>query len=178
MIIIMKKNILVIDDSALMRRLISDIINSDNRFNTLDIAHNGLEAYDLITLSPQKYDAILLDINMPKMSGLSFLKELRERGDETPVVILSGYGDKSKVTQALRLGALDFLDKPFEDKTVIDVVGRAIEYGSSLKQFDQLFENLANNSRMSQEDLEKFKLAKKQIWLMRFESDYFKKKAS
>ncbi|MDE7300238.1 MAG: response regulator, partial [Lachnospiraceae bacterium] len=62
-----KKNILVVDDSALMRRLISDIINSDERFQVSDIAMNGLEAFDLVTRGTGRYDAILLDINMPRM---------------------------------------------------------------------------------------------------------------
>ena len=52
-----KKNILVVDDSALMRRLISDIINSDERFQVSDLAMNGLEAFDLVTRDPRKYGA-------------------------------------------------------------------------------------------------------------------------
>ena len=51
-----KKNILVVDDSALMRRLISDIINSDERFQVSDLAMNGLEAFDLVTRDPRRYE--------------------------------------------------------------------------------------------------------------------------
>ena len=64
----MIKKVLAIDDSALMRRVLSDIIASDERFVLEDNAVNGLEAYDLIVSNPSKYDIIILDINMPRMN--------------------------------------------------------------------------------------------------------------
>lgn len=110
----MMKNILVVDDSALMRRLISDIITSDERFNISDIASNGLEAFDLVTLHPQKYDAILLDINMPKMSGIEFLEKLDRLHIKQKVIMVSTL-TKEGATETLRcleLGAFDFVTKP------------------------------------------------------------------
>jgi len=73
----MKKKILVVDDSALMRRIVCDIINSDERFEVADTACNGLEALDF--LEKTKYDAVVLDIVMPKMDGLIVLKEINQR---------------------------------------------------------------------------------------------------
>ncbi len=110
----MKKNILVVDDSALMRRLISDIINSDNRFNIADIAHNGLEAYDLITLNPIKYDAILLDLNMPKMNGIQLLEQLNKLKLKLKIIIVSTLAKEGakETIQCLELGAFDFVTKP------------------------------------------------------------------
>ncbi len=60
------KNILVVDDSALMRRVICDIINADTRFRVSDRATNGEEALEL--LKRKTYDAVILDVNMPKMT--------------------------------------------------------------------------------------------------------------
>ena len=74
-----KKNILIVDDSALMRRVESDIIKSDDRFQVLDTATNGLEAFDLVTRNTKKYDAVVLDINMPKMNGIEFLEALEKQ---------------------------------------------------------------------------------------------------
>ena len=74
-----KKNILIVDDSALMRRVESDIIKSDERFDVTDIATNGLEAFDLVTRNTKKYDAVVLDINMPKMNGIEFLEALEKQ---------------------------------------------------------------------------------------------------
>lgn len=85
----MQKNILVIDDSALMRRVISDIINLDERFHVSKVAVNGLEALNLLVQYKEKYDAIILDINMPKMNGLEFLEQLERRNIKATVIIVS-----------------------------------------------------------------------------------------
>lgn len=74
----MKKNILVIDDSALMRRVLSDSINSDPRFIVKDVAVNGEEGLKMLLETPTLYDAVLLDIYMPKMTGLELLVELEK----------------------------------------------------------------------------------------------------
>ena len=67
----MKKNILVVDDSALMRRAICDIINSDSNFQATDVCRDGLEAYE--KLKTTSYDGVVLDVNMPRMDGLELL---------------------------------------------------------------------------------------------------------
>ena len=106
------KKILVVDDSALMRRVLCDIINSDSRFHVEDRANNGLEALDL--LGRKTYDAVVLDVNMPQMNGLELLKELHNRKIATRVMMAStDTREGAKVTlDALELGALDFIHKP------------------------------------------------------------------
>lgn len=108
----MMKKILVIDDSALMRRVLCDIINADSRFQVDSIARDGEEALKL--MSQKKFDAIILDINMPKMNGIEFLTELKERGVREKVIVVStDTADGADVTiQALELGAFDFIQKP------------------------------------------------------------------
>ena len=73
----MKKKILVVDDSALMRRVLCDIISSDESFEVTGRAINGLEALELV--KKNTYDAIVLDVNMPRMNGIQFLKKLIDR---------------------------------------------------------------------------------------------------
>jgi two-component system response regulator FixJ len=109
---------------------------------------------------------------MPRKTGLELLKDLRSFGFETPFVFLSGYGDKAKVTEALRLGALDFLDKPFDDQLVLSVMGRALEYGKSLREFDEFFRSIVSKINLPEDEIQKFREAKKQIWMIRFESDF------
>jgi len=108
----MTKKILVVDDSALMRRVLCDIINSDKRFQVVAKATNGLEALDL--LSRNTYDAVVLDVNMPKMNGIELLKELRKFKISAKVMMAStDTREGAKVTlDALELGALDFIHKP------------------------------------------------------------------
>jgi two-component system chemotaxis response regulator CheB len=106
------KKILVVDDSALMRRVICDIINRDERFQVVAKAKDGLEALEL--LSKNTYDAVVLDVNMPNMSGLELLKELRDRRIPARVMMAStDTKEGAKTTMdALELGALDFVHKP------------------------------------------------------------------
>lgn len=107
------KNILVVDDSALMRRVISDIINSEEQLHAEWFASNGLEALEILD-EGNKVDAIVLDINMPKMNGMEFLREMKRRDDHTKVLIVSTLareGGKETI-EALELGAFDFVNKP------------------------------------------------------------------
>lgn len=107
------KKILVVDDSALMRRVIFDIINQDRNLHVEKYATNGLDALDLL-VSGEKFDAIVLDINMPKMNGIEFLRELRKRGMHEKVLIVSTLAKEGakETIQALELGAFDFVTKP------------------------------------------------------------------
>ena len=82
------KKVLVIDDSALMRRVISDIINADDKLTVAKTANNGQEALDLL-LQGMRVDIILVDINMPRMDGVQFLRELNKHRLQIPVLVVS-----------------------------------------------------------------------------------------
>lgn len=106
------KKILVVDDSALMRRVVCDIINADGRFHVEDTATNGEEA--LMLLQKKTYDGVVLDVNMPKMSGIELLRELNRQKISARVVMNSTTTrEGAQVTlEALELGAIDFVHKP------------------------------------------------------------------
>jgi len=108
----MRKNILVVDDSALMRRVLCDIINSDERFQVVAKAADGVEALELLKIN--KYDAVVLDINMPRMNGIEMLRELKKLRIPARVMIASTDSHEGAKTtlDALELGALDFIHKP------------------------------------------------------------------
>lgn len=108
----MKKNILVVDDSALMRRVICDIINSDNMFQATDTCRDGLEAYE--RLKTTKYDGVVLDVNMPRMDGLALLEKLQQDRIKATVIMVSTLTTKdAEVTMlAMERGAVDFVAKP------------------------------------------------------------------
>ncbi len=110
----MGKKILIIDDSALMRRVISDIIKSHNEYEVADTARDGLEAFEKITANPGRFDAIIMDINMPKMSGLEVLESLQKyHVKHTTIVVSTVATEGAKETiRALELGAFDFVTKP------------------------------------------------------------------
>lgn len=108
----LKKNILVIDDSALMRRVLSDIINSDPRFQVTGLAVNGLEGLDF--LIKNSYDAVVLDINMPKMNGLELMEQVKKHRIKAKIIIVSTVAKEGayETIRALELGAFDFVTKP------------------------------------------------------------------
>lgn len=108
----MKKKILVVDDSALMRRIICDIIESDERFCVEDTAVNGEDAIE--KLSQKKYDAVILDIVMPKLDGLGVLREINKRGIDAKVIMNSTLTKEGAdiTMDALNEGALEFVHKP------------------------------------------------------------------
>jgi two-component system chemotaxis response regulator CheB len=110
----MKKNIFIIDDSALMRRVLSDIINSDERFHAAEFAANGLEALYIMKHRAKEFDAVLLDITMPRMNGIEFLAELKKQNIKATVIIVSTIArqDAKETIEALELGAFDFVKKP------------------------------------------------------------------
>ena len=106
------KKVLVVDDSALMRRVLSDIINKNEEFHTEHSARDGLEALKL--MEQNDFDAIVLDIIMPRMNGIDFLKEVNERGYTAKIIIVSTIARKGagETIEALELGAFDFVTKP------------------------------------------------------------------
>lgn len=108
----MKKNLLVVDDSALMRRIICDIINSDQNFQATDYCRDGLEAYE--KLKTKSYDGVVLDVNMPRMGGLQLLERLQKEHIKAKVVMVSTLTTKdADVTiLAMERGAIDFVTKP------------------------------------------------------------------
>lgn len=107
------KNILIVDDSALMRRVLSDIINSDEELHNDQYATNGIDALELLDTG-KKFDVIILDINMPKMNGIEFLRKLnRKRRTEKVIIVSTIAREGAKETiEALELGAFDFVTKP------------------------------------------------------------------
>lgn len=120
----MKKNILVVDDSALMRRIICDIINSDENFQATDFCRDGLEAYE--RLKVKSYDGVVLDVNMPRMDGLQLLERLQKEGIKAKVVMVSTLTTKdAEVTiLAMERGAIDFVTKP---SNVIEAKGEVFK---------------------------------------------------
>jgi two-component system response regulator FixJ len=70
---------------------------------------------------------VITDVRMPQMSGIELLKRLRADNHEVPVIVITGHGDVPLAVEAMKLGAADFLEKPFPDETLINAVRRAME---------------------------------------------------
>jgi len=104
-----KPKILVVDDEDGIRDLISDAL-SIGGFE-VESSPDGLQA--LKTIRDHRFDLLILDVNMPKMDGFALLEKIRTDGIDTPVIMLSARGQKVDINQGLRLGADDYMTKPF-----------------------------------------------------------------
>ena len=106
----MKYTILIVDDNKLCRQLFLDILSEN--YITIE-ARNGQEAIDIINKSAP--DLIVTDINMPVMNGLQLLKKLalNPQTDRIPVLVVSSVSEEDKAQHGLKLGALDYITKPF-----------------------------------------------------------------
>ncbi len=104
--------VLVVDDSALMRNLIGRIVESDPELTLVGKAMNG--AFALKKLDTLEVDIIVLDLEMPEMNGIEFLRKRKEQGIDIPVIILSSVARRGAAVtlEALELGAADFIKKP------------------------------------------------------------------
>ncbi len=121
---LMSLEILVVDDSALLRRVECDIINSDNKFKVTDTCKDGLEALE--KLRTKKYDGVVLDINMPRMDGLELLQQLQKEKIKANIVMASTLAVEgaNEAIKSLELGAIDFVTKP---SNIIEAKGDAFK---------------------------------------------------
>ena len=107
--------VLTIDDEGPLRRSIREYLE-DYNFNVIE-AEDG-EAGQEIFLKKNP-DLVLVDLHMPKANGLEVLQFVKEKGPETPIIVISGTGHISNVVEALHLGAWDYILKPIQDMTVL-----------------------------------------------------------
>ncbi len=122
-------SLLVVDDDETIRDTLYDLFSEEHRCHTADTAEKAIEWLDT-----EFYDVILTDISMPGLSGLELLGYVRQRHPETPVIIISGIGDKEHAEGMIRLGAFDYLLKPFRLEDVEASVKRALAHHAELME--------------------------------------------
>ena len=109
------------DDGAVRKRVLSLCKSIKVKTQDFPSAQAFLDAYD-----PTQPGCLVLDVRMPGISGLDLLTRLVEQGDKIPVVMITGYADVSIAVQAMKLGAVDFIEKPFRDQVLLEAVNRAL----------------------------------------------------
>lgn len=117
-------NVYVIDDDEAVRRSLCWLIESADHQ-----ARGFASAEDFLAALPdtEATGCIVTDVRMPGMSGVELLQALAQRGSTLPVVVITAHGDVPMAVEAMRLGALDFVEKPFEEMALLEVVERALE---------------------------------------------------
>jgi DNA-binding NtrC family response regulator len=131
-------------------------------------AKNGQEALEIMTSERGKnITTVLSDIKMPKLDGLAFLRAIREQQINVPVILLTGYGDKDKAVEALKWGAFDFQDKPFDRQRLVAAVKSAMEVGQSIKNIESEIDDIMSKNKVDPKDQERARQSIKTILLMK-----------
>lgn len=114
-------NILIVDDEQEYLDILSE--RMEGRGFEVDKAHNGIEALE--KLNDRPYHAIVMDMMMPGMDGLETLKRIRQIDPDLQVILLTGHATVQKGVDAIKLGALDFLEKPAEIEILTEKIKEA-----------------------------------------------------
>jgi len=117
-----KKKILVVDDEQLVLDSVSKIL-SDENFD-VDVSLSGREGLDWAI--ERNYDLILTDIRMPDVGGMRVLRDVKRIHPALPVVMITGYASVESSVQAMKLGAADYIEKPFEPEDRLKAVNAAL----------------------------------------------------
>jgi two-component system chemotaxis response regulator CheY len=115
--------ILVVDDAAFMRKMVGDALTKGGH-EVVGEAANGDEA--IARFQELKPELMTLDITMPEKDGLSALKEIVQLDPTARVIMCSALGQESKVLESIKLGAKDFVVKPFQPARVLEAVAKAL----------------------------------------------------
>ncbi len=136
----MNGRILVIDDEEIVIRSCQRIL-ADGDFQ-VDAAHDGLEALEKI--NEVDYDMLILDIKMPKMNGIEVLQRVKEAHPDIDVIMITGLNEIETAVQAMKLGAFDYLPKPFDPEELEIVVARAFEHLFLLLPHQRALDSMAS----------------------------------
>ncbi len=150
--IFLNKQILVVDDDKIICRLIDDHLTQLGMHT--NSTNDPLEALEWI--GKNEYDAILTDIYMPKITGQDILAKSLELLPLTPVILMTGNPSLSNTIEAIRLGAYDYLTKPFEMNVVELTLSRALQYRKLVKENLAYQQNLENQVEERTKELSNF----------------------
>jgi two-component system, chemotaxis family, chemotaxis protein CheY len=115
--------VLIVDDAAFMRKMLGDVLAKGGH-EVIGEGANGAEA--ITQFQSLRPDIMTLDITMPEKDGLAALREILTIEPTAKIVMCSALGQESKVLEAIKSGAKDFVVKPFQPDRVLDAIGKAL----------------------------------------------------
>ena len=129
----------IVDDDEAMRESLAFLLGTAGlRAAPFESATQFLEA-----LPGLKVTCLLTDIRMPGIDGIELMRRLKAQGHSFPVIVMTGHGDVPLAVEAMKLGAFDFLEKPFDDEALIERIRGALERRAELAQGDALTREIA-----------------------------------
>lgn len=123
----------IVDDDAAMRDSLGFLLQANRiAFRLFDSARTFLDE-----LPPAGSGCLLTDIRMPEINGLELVRQLRGRGWDDPVIVMTGHADVALAIEAMKAGVSDFLEKPFDDEVLLAALRTALESGQARHEADQ-----------------------------------------
>jgi DNA-binding NtrC family response regulator len=122
-----KGKILVVDDENIVRTSCVRALSPEGY--EVKTAQNGYEG--LTILKDEKFDLVLTDLKMPDMDGIEVLRTIKDKWPEVEVIVITGYQTVDTAVKSIKLGAFDYIEKPFTPDALISAVGRALEKSRS-----------------------------------------------
>ena len=124
--------IFIVDDDAAMRDSLDILLKSQGH---LVRSFESAVAF-LASDAPSQTGCVLADVRMPQMDGLELQEKLKEQGSSLPVILMTGHGDVPLAVRAMKAGAIDFLEKPFEESDLAESIRRGLEHARAAGEAD------------------------------------------
>ena len=121
----------IVDDEAVVRKALKFLLESEGW--TVEAYEKGSEF--LVEDRPSLIGCLILDVAMPEMNGLELYQRLRERKYEVPVIFLTGHGDVDMAVQAMKDGAIDFIQKSINEERLLSAVAKAVRYDETPRDY-------------------------------------------
>lgn len=135
-----KGNVYVVDDDPAMRDSLDFLLASAGFSVTLfDSALKFLE-----TMPSLAFGCVVSDVRMPGMDGIDLLRQLKKEPKTLPIVIMTGHGDIPLAVEAIKLGAIDFLEKPFEDERLVIMISTALSQAADQSKTESISADIAS----------------------------------
>jgi DNA-binding NtrC family response regulator len=122
--------VLVVDDNARARQSIADVLRAAGH----DVAASGSAIEALKMVEKTSFDVIVTDLQMPGMDGLAFIRTLAERRVESQIVMITAFASVTSAVEAMRFGAFDYIEKPFDVEQLETLIARALRHGEKIGQ--------------------------------------------
>jgi len=127
--------ILIVDDDAAVTNFLTVFLMQTERYEPV-VTNDSRRVPAL--LESERPDLVLLDMDMPGLSGIDILRHIHDRGVGVPVIVLTGVSDIDLAVKAMKLGAFDYLTKPADDEMLLDTMDRALEHGALSRSLERL----------------------------------------
>ena len=144
-----KQNISVVDDDEAVRASLQVLLESAG-YDVVAFA----SAAALLAEPTFRGACLISDVRMPDMDGLALQQELQRRGVRRPVIFVTGYGDVPLAVRAMKAGAIDFIEKPFDDAVLLESVAKALDATAHARQTEEALQSIALLTPREREVLE------------------------